>query len=101
MTKANDLEGAQCQGKKWVSRHYGGNDIDTDEKLEIQTFDVEPAWIKVGCGVTINLGNFESARCDVGVTLPTYVEELSDAFKRAWGIAEEEIQRQVKEIKGN
>lgn len=90
----------QVQGKKWVSSHYRGNEKSSEEHFEVQTFEVEPAWVKAGYGMTINLGNYESARCDVGVTLPTYVEEITEAFKRAWAIAEEEVQKQIADIKG-
>lgn len=89
----------EVRGKVWVSSHYHGREVEEQKDLEVQTFDVEPAWVKASYGLTINLGNYESARADAGVTLPCYVEEIQDAFKRAWDIAKEEIKSQTKGIK--
>ena len=88
------------KGKIWVSRMHNGEEVHDEKELEVQQFEVEPAYVKASYGLTLNLGNYESARCDAGVTLPTYVEEIDDAFKRAWKIAQEEVQSQVKEIRG-
>lgn len=90
----------KTHGKVWVSRHYPDGSEEHEEKnLEVQTFEVEPAKAKASLGLTINLGNYESARCDAGVELPTYVEELEAAFRHAWEIVEEEVQTMTKDIK--
>jgi hypothetical protein len=100
MSKSQKTE--SVAGKIWVSRHYGKHRDDEHEQvdLEVRTFDVEPAYVKAGYGLTMNLGNYESARCDCGVTLPCYVEEIPEALKKAWDIAESEIQKQRKEVTG-
>ena len=89
-------------GKMWVSRQYGKHREEENEQvdLEVRTFEVEPAYVKAGYGLTLNLGNYESARCDCGVTLPCYIEEIPEALKKAWYIAEAEIQKQRKEVSG-
>lgn len=87
-------------GKLWVSKHYPDGTEDHDEKqLEVQTFEVEPAKAKASLGLTINLGNYESARCDAGIELPAYVEEIDGAFKRAWEIVEDQVQAMTKDLK--
>jgi hypothetical protein len=92
----------QVRGKIWVSRSYPKSARKPDEEeqldLEVRKFETEPAWVKAGYGLTINLGNYESARCDCGVTLPCYLEEVPDAMKKAWEIAEAEIQKQRKAV---
>lgn len=98
MTKTK-VSSTTVQGKVWVSSHYGEKDTHVENALEVQTFDVVPAFVKVAYGLTLNLGNYESARCDAGVTLPCYVEEIPKAFQRAWEIAEEQVQKQVADIK--
>jgi hypothetical protein len=99
MTKKNVASHA-ARGKLWVTKHYPGADEQTDEQeFSVHDFEVEPAWVKAGYGLTINLGNYESARCDVGVTLPTYVEEIPAAFEEAWKLAKAEIKEQTKDIK--
>jgi len=70
-------------------------------KLKVQTFDTEVAHVTARYGLTLNLGNFESARCDCYVTLPCYVEEMGGALKEAWEIAEKEVQAQVECIRGD
>ena len=87
------------QGKVWASRHYLGEETQEETLLEVQTFNTEVATVSASYGLTINLGNYQSARCDAGVTLPTYVEELSEAFTKAWELAEAKVQEQVAAIK--
>ena len=91
----------EVSGKVYVSRMYGDKDIAEQEKLEIRKFEVEPAYVNVKYGLTISLGDYESARCDAGVSLPCYVEEIEDAYKVAWKMAEEEIQKQVRKVHSN
>jgi len=99
--KSPKPQGIEAAGKIWVSREYPKNpskDAQDEKYLHVRSFEVEPAWIRVGYGLTKNLGNYESARCDVGVTLPCYVEEIPEAFEEAWEIAHKEIQAQVEQI---
>ena len=100
--KAESPSARGSRGKIWVSRNYPKNpskDFEGQDPLETREFEVEPAWIKAGYGLTINLGNYESARCDVGVTLPCYTEEIPEAFEEAWKIANVEVQKQVAELR--
>ena len=41
---------------------------------------VEPARISVTLGLTLNLGDYESAKISVTCTLPTPIEELENAY---------------------
>ena len=42
-----------------------------------------PAYVKVGAGMTVNLGQFESLRIDVSVSLPCLPEEIDDCYVTA------------------
>lgn len=56
--------------------------------------------IRVNVGLTLNLGNYESARLDAGVTMD--IKEGDDpkkVYEEAWKICEEEIQPQARDIK--
>jgi hypothetical protein len=88
-------------GKVWCIKHYtkNGPEISEEQTLEVRRFEVEIAYVKASFGVTINMGNYESARCDVGVALPTYVEEIPAAFEEAWRIAQAELEKQCDEIR--
>jgi hypothetical protein len=95
------MEKTQEQGKVIVTAHYPGDVHKHEErKLEVQTFEVEPARAKASYGLTVGTSKkFEFARIDCGVELPTYREEMPAALKRAWEIAESEVLKQVAEVK--
>lgn len=61
------------------------------EMLETGHFPpgVEPAIVRVGVGNTINLGNFESMRIDISVTLPCPVQDIEETYRRASEYASE------------
>lgn len=50
------------------------------EDLEVREFKVDPAYISVNHGRTVNIGNFESVRVDVRVSIPCYKEEVVEAI---------------------
>jgi len=53
---------------------------DDSEKVEVFTFqDVPTASVSVKAGLTKNLGDFNSIRIDVMVTVPSYLEEIDAA----------------------
>ena len=56
-------------------------------------------WVSVG--LTLNLGNYESARLDAGVSVPLDDGDLSydDAFADAWSRTLAQISEQAKELK--
>jgi hypothetical protein len=75
-----------------------------DEIIEVHKFVVEPARVGVGLGVTINMGNYESARIDVNVQVPCYVEEADAAYQWARNWAAKRVESEsadVKASKGN
>jgi hypothetical protein len=84
-----------------VTRTYGkiGAPESKDETIEVHTFQTPPAAVDVGYGLTLNIGNYESARVDVRVTVPCYREELDDAYAFARKWAEERIAVEVKEVR--
>jgi hypothetical protein len=55
---------------------------------------VEPAFVRVSVGSTYNLGNFESLRLDVGVTLPCRVEDIDETYRRASDYVAEKLQEE-------
>jgi len=69
--------------------------------IQVHRFQTEPARAEIHLGLTLNLGNFESARVDVGVVIPCYREELEDAFAfgKAW--AEKKLLAEVDDVRKN
>lgn len=71
------------------------------EQIKVQTIahDVPVATVEYASQMTINLGNFESVQCRVGVTLPAYVEELEDAYQAAQHFVDTRLTRVVGEVR--
>ncbi len=55
-------------------------------------------WVSVG--MTINLGSFESARVDAGITVPVETGGTEDeAFEYGWDKVLSEVRKKAKDIK--
>lgn len=75
----------------------------TEEKrkvLEVRRFETEPAYVRVNAGVTKNLGNYESLRVDVSLTVPCYVEEIEKVQPRVAGLVADMLDKEVEEYVG-
>lgn len=53
---------------------------DEFEEIEVQKFDVEPAYVSIKAGVTKSLRQYESLRVDVSAQLPCYREKMDETF---------------------
>lgn len=73
---------------------------DTTEELEIKKFETTPAVVRRGYGLTMNLGNYESARVEVSVEVPCYVEDIYLADKWASDFCEERVKAEVDAVRG-
>lgn len=64
-----------------------------EQTLTTKNFSVESpaAFVRVGVGMTINTGNFESLRLDVAVTLPCLPDEVGETYEQASDFAAEYI----------
>jgi hypothetical protein len=78
------------------------------EVLDVNVFVTEPAVVGLSVGLTLNLGDFESARVEVSARVPCYVEEMDDAYVcvEKWveeriGKERDEVRRVIRERKGN
>lgn len=71
-----------------------------EEIVHVHKYEGPVARIKRGYGLTMNLGNYESARFDVTLELPCHVEDVdaADEFARAW--VEKRCEAEVAEVRG-
>lgn len=69
--------------------------------LEVRKFVTEPAKVRISKGLTLNLGNFESARLDVDFTVPCYLEEADSAYTYADKWVENKLGVEVKNVRKN
>ena len=55
----------------------------------------EPAFITVSYSMTKNLGNYESAKIQVGLTLPCYPEEVEEKYPEVRQFVEEKLMEEI------
>lgn len=78
-----------------------GEITEEDTVMDVHKFVTEPAKITFELGVTMNMGDYESAKITVGVTIPCYKEEMREAYAYARQIAESVISDEKGKIKGS
>lgn len=59
-----------------------GKEEVSEEKIRIRPFVTNPATVSVKAGFTKNLGNYESARVDVFLSMPCYSEEIDNVYEQ-------------------
>jgi hypothetical protein len=81
---------APSSGSLMVNRMYYASKVLTKEEATEETIEVRKpavgiplAQVSVGGSMTVNMGNFESVKLYVGVTLPCYVEEVDSCYSVA------------------
>lgn len=85
--------------KQFVVGKKEGVPQTTEETLAVHRFATDAAKIEVSLGLTLNLGNYESARLSVGMTVPCYKEESDDAFNWAKEWISERLKVEVQNIR--
>ena len=65
---------------KRITTNIYGKEAEAVTK-EVEVFETDPAYVRVNAGRTVNLGNFESLRVDVSITVPTYKETIEETFE--------------------
>lgn len=75
------------------------NQIDEEKEfIKIRPFATTTAKVGVKLGRTINLGNYESARIDVMIEMPCYVEEAPKVYGDVFSLAEERLMTETDKI---
>lgn len=70
-----------------------------NETIEIHRFETEPAKVSVDRGLTINLGNYQSARIGVTISVPCYREDIDAAYRFAAQWVEARVSDEVDSIR--
>lgn len=68
------------------------------EFIDVEPFFVEPAKVRVCKGLTLNLGNYQSARVDVDITRPVYKEEIGPGLDSVNRLVEARLAMEVDSI---
>jgi hypothetical protein len=105
--EAQEAGPVECVGIAWVhGRWYNRKTKETIRETQeevtigVHRFETTPAQVTRGYGLTLNLKDYESARVDVRVTLPCYVEDLDECDEFAKGWIEQRIRAEVANIRG-
>jgi len=59
-----------------------------EEFIDIKPFKSETARVRISKGITMNLGNYRSARIDVDLAMPCYPEEVPDMIEHVNNVVE-------------
>ena len=87
-----------------VSRMVYGQETMSSETISVPVLrGIEPARVRVGGSLTINLGNYQSAKVDVSVELPCLPEasEIQRAYLEASRLTDDFIRREKEIVVGN
>ena len=71
-----------------------------DHVIKVGKFRTQPARVAISKHITINLGNFESAKVTVGYECPCYVEEMGEVDAALDELVERRIQEEILEVTG-
>lgn len=66
-----------------------------EQDVEVMPFEVEPAYVRAAIGTTRNLGDYESLRIDVAVTIPCYVETINETYEEAAEWVAEKLEEEL------
>lgn len=71
----------------------------SEEVVDVSRFETAPAIVRRGYSLTMNLGNYESAKVDVGIEVPCYLEdvEAADEWAKRW--VELRIRQEVRSVR--
>ncbi len=86
-------------GKIWVRTQWPRGEEYKEELIEVDKFDTTPGTAFCSAGMTLNLGNYESLRVDVGVTVPCYKEEKDAAMDEIVDWVKERLTKEINQIK--
>lgn len=75
-----------------------GQTTEEMEKIQVRPFVTTPASVSVKFGRTINIGDFESVRIDVMLTMPCYKEEIVSVYTKTRNAVEKLVSREVDRI---
>jgi len=79
--KSKELEIEVKDAIMEVRKTMFGKEEVSNERIRIRPFVSTPATVSVKAGFTKNLGNYESARVDIMLTMPCYPEEIDDIYE--------------------
>jgi hypothetical protein len=96
---ANTRKATLVVGRQYSSAGNDGPMTAQDTELAVHSYETNPAQVSYELGATMNIGNFESVRVSVGVTVPCYREEIEAAYIWAKEFAEARLRLETAEVR--
>lgn len=69
-----------------------------EERIQIRPFKTDVVRIAVSKGRTINVGDYNSVRVDITISLPCYMEEIDQTFEYCSKLAEQYLVKECQPI---
>jgi len=83
---------------KTVTRTVLGQATGEQEKIKVKVFATETARVAVMKGRTVNMGNWESVKVGVTISVPCYVEEIVDVYRDTTDLVEVMLGEEVEKL---
>lgn len=90
----------RTEGTISVSKTLLGHQESSSEKIKVRPFLTETANVGVKYGMTIPMGDYSSARIDIMINAPCYVEEMLEVFKQCSVMADDLLSKEIQKVKG-
>lgn len=90
---------SQFAAKNGLGKLEKGEVAEADELIAVHRFLVPPAKVGFSVGLTLNMGNYESARIEVSVEVPCYKEEIDEAYEYAKHMCSTRLQEEVQSVR--
>jgi len=95
-----------AESKVTVSKQYTESGIvvsdeTSSDTIEVHKFVTSPASVSINLGVTKNIGDYNSVKLGVIVSVPAYKEEIDDAEAAASALANKYLKQQIEAITEN
>ena len=71
------------------------------KQIKIRPFATDTATVGIKYGLTIPTGDYASARVDVFINVPCYVEEIVLVYKQVRNLADKLIEHEAKKFEAN
>lgn len=101
MSKSGEYAGIARVSGRFVRSGKEEVITETEEIIEPAVFTGPVATVTRGYGLTLNLGNYESARFDVSITMPCYPEDVEHCDKWCAAWTQERAEKEIADVRGS
>ena len=85
---------SRLTGNFWVTKD---GDI-KESTIEIGSFEGPTAVVRISGGATVNMGNYQTSRVEVGIEVPCYPEEVPEVYRTVQATVEAKLKAEIDEL---